>query len=107
VYVGDAVAAFLAAADRGRPGTWNIGSGTEVSVLELANVIGAVAGRAMDPVFAAARPGELLRSALAVGQAERDLGWTPATPLEAGIRSVYEWMKSGADDRERVSYGAT
>ena len=34
VYVGDAVAAFLAAADRGRPGTWNIGTGTEVSVLE-------------------------------------------------------------------------
>ena len=41
VYVGDAVAAFLAAADRGRPGTWNIGSGREVSVLELARVIGA------------------------------------------------------------------
>ena len=27
VYVGDVVAAFLAAADRGRPGTWNIGTG--------------------------------------------------------------------------------
>ena len=35
VYVGDVVAAFLAAADRSRPGTWNIGTGTEVSVLDL------------------------------------------------------------------------
>src|SRR5437763_5537033 len=35
VYVGDVVAAFLAAADRGRPGTWNIGTGLEVSVLDL------------------------------------------------------------------------
>jgi UDP-glucose 4-epimerase len=107
LYVGDAVAAFLAAADHGRPGTWNIGTGTEVSVLELARVIGAVAGRLVDPIFAAARPGELLRSALAVGQAERDLGWTSSTRLQVGIRAVYEWMQSGADDREKVSYGAT
>src|SRR6266581_766542 len=35
VYVGDAVAAFLAAADAGRPGTWNIGTGAETSVLDL------------------------------------------------------------------------
>src|SRR5580658_9099978 len=52
IYVADAVAALLAAADRGRPGTWNIGSGTEVSVLELARVIAAIAGRPVDPVFA-------------------------------------------------------
>ena len=63
---GDAVAAFLAAADRGRPGTWNIGSGREVSVLELARVIGQVAGRPVEPVFNPPRPGELQRSALAI-----------------------------------------
>src|SRR5215469_12851775 len=44
VYVGDAVAAFLAAADRHRPGTWNIGTGHEVSVLELAKVVGQATG---------------------------------------------------------------
>jgi UDP-glucose 4-epimerase len=105
VYVGDAVAAFLAAADRGRPGTWNIGSGTEVSVLELATVIGAVAGQPPDPMFAPARPGELLRSALAIERAGRDLGWSPTTPLEAGIRSVYQWMQAGCDDRVGARQG--
>jgi UDP-glucose 4-epimerase len=99
VYVGDAVAAFLAAASRGRPGTWNIGTGREVSVLELAEVIGAAAGRSVQPVFAAARPGELLRSALAVERAERDLGWTPVTPLADGVRAVYQWIQAGAGDR--------
>ena len=69
--------AFLAAADSGRPGTWNIGTGTEVSVLELARVIGQVAGHELDPVFAPARPGELLRGALAAERARRDLGWAP------------------------------
>jgi UDP-glucose 4-epimerase len=99
VYVGDAVAAFLAAADRGRPGTWNIGTGREVSVLALAAVIGEVAGRPVDPLFAPARPGELLRSALAVERAERDLGWRPATSLSTGVGAVYRWIEAGAQDR--------
>jgi UDP-glucose 4-epimerase len=99
VYIGDAVAAFLAAADRGRPGIWNIGSGIEVSVLELARVISEVAGRPVEPLFAPARPGELLRSALASDRAERDLGWAATIPLQAGVASVYRWIESGAPER--------
>jgi UDP-glucose 4-epimerase len=99
IYIGDAVAALLAAADRGRPGTWNIGSGTEVSVLELADVIGQIAGRTVEPIFAPARPGELLRSALASERAERDLGWTASTPLAAGVARVYRWLEAGAPER--------
>jgi UDP-glucose 4-epimerase len=99
LYIGDAVAAFLAAADRGRPGIWNIGSGVEVSVLDLARVISEVAGRPVDPMFAPARPGELLRSALASERAERDLGWVATTPLPAGVAKVYRWIESGAPER--------
>jgi len=99
VYVADAVGAFLAAADAGRPGTWNIGSGREVSVLDLAAVIGAAAGQTVEPRFAPARPGELLRSALAGGRAARDLGWRPQTPLSTGVAAVYRWIEAGAGDR--------
>jgi UDP-glucose 4-epimerase len=99
VYIGDAIAALLAAADCGRPGTWNIGSGTEVSVLELAMVIGAVAGRELDPLFAPARPGELLRSALASELAHRDLGWSASTTLADGVARVYRWLEAGAPER--------
>jgi UDP-glucose 4-epimerase len=99
VYVGDAVGAFLAAADRGRPGIWNIGTGAEVSVLDLARVIGEVAGRPLDPLFAPPRPGELLRSALASERAERDLGWVATTPLPEGVARVYRWIESGAPER--------
>lgn len=99
VYVGDAVAAFLTAADQRRPGTWNIGTGVEVSVLELAKVIADVTGRPVDPILAAQRPGELQRSALAVDRAWRDLGWRAKTTLADGVRAVYQWIESGADDR--------
>jgi UDP-glucose 4-epimerase len=99
VYVGDAVAAFIAAANQHMPGTWNIGTGTEVSVLELARVIGEVTGRRADPVLAPPRPGELQRSALAVERAQRDLGWTARTSLLDGIRAVCEWLRAGTPDR--------
>jgi UDP-glucose 4-epimerase len=99
VYVGDAVAAFIAAADQRRPGTWNIGTGVEVSILELAKVIADVTGKPMEPTLAEPRPGELQRSALAVERARRDLGWQAKTTLADGVRAVYRWIESGTADR--------
>jgi UDP-glucose 4-epimerase len=99
VYVGDVVAAFLAAADTGRPGSWNVGTGIETTVLDLAATIGEAAGRPVEPEFAPPRPGELPRSALAVELAGRDLGWSPATSLADGVQAVYRWIESGTPDR--------
>jgi UDP-glucose 4-epimerase len=99
VYVADAVSAFLAAADSGRPGTWNAGTGTEVSVLDLVDVIASIAGHPVTPRFAEARAGDLMRSSLAVHRAERDLSWWPATELADGVTKVYRWIQAGAPDR--------
>ena len=99
VYVGDVVRAFLAAADSSRPGTWNIGAGSEVTVLDLVEIIGGIAGRAVAPEFVPARPGELQRSAVAVERAAIDLGWHPVMKLTDGIRRVYEWIEAGAPIR--------
>jgi len=99
VYIGDVVSAFLAAADQRRPGTWNIGTGAEVSVLDLARVVADVAGRSADYTFASARPGELQRSALAVDRARLDLGWKATTGLDEGVRAVCDWISAGTPDR--------
>jgi UDP-glucose 4-epimerase len=101
VYVGDVVSAFLAAADSGMPGTWNIGTGIETSVLDLAAVIAKIAGTGAEPEFASARLGELQRSVLAVDLAKRDLGWTATTSLPDGVGAVYRWIESGAPWRTR------
>jgi UDP-glucose 4-epimerase len=99
IYVGDAVNAYLAAADRGRPGIWNVGSGAEVSILQLAAVISEVSGHEMNPVFGAARPGELRRGALASERARRDLGWEPTVSLADGVGRVYRWIEAGAPEQ--------
>ena len=100
VYISDVVDAFLAAVDCGISGTWNIGTGIEVSVLELATIIGEISGRPFDPEFAPSRAGELERSAVSAELAERVLGWHPVITLAAGVRAVYRWVEDGAYDRD-------
>ena len=93
------VAAFLAAADYGKAGIWNIGTGTEVNVLDLAALVAQLTGDRSQPVFAPARSGELLRSALSWELAAEDLGWRPVTSLADGVQAVVRWFEAGAPDR--------
>jgi UDP-glucose 4-epimerase len=99
IYVDDCVAAFRAAADYGRAGIWNIGTGVEVTVLDLATLVTQLTGCGRQPVFAPARVGELSRSALAWGRAAQDLGWQPTTSLANGVQTVVSWFEAGAQDR--------
>ena len=99
VHVRDVADAFLAAARTDRHGIWNIGTGVETSVLDLIDLVGKAAGTQPNPDFKAARPGEVLRSALDAGAALRDLGWRPSTDLAEGVNEVYRWIDSGAPER--------
>jgi nucleoside-diphosphate-sugar epimerase len=87
------------ALDANRPGIWNIGTGTENSVLDLVQIIGGIAGRRLEPRLCPPRPGELARSVLDVSRASGELGWRPSASLAQGIRAVYRWIEAGAADR--------
>jgi len=99
VYVADCAAAFLAAKDYGRAGTWNIGTGTEVNVLELAELVSRLTGSGSPLSFAPTRIGELSRSALTWERAAQELGWHPTTSLTEGVQAVIRWFAAGAPDR--------
>ena len=87
IYVGDVVAAALAAAESEASGPVNIGTGEEASVLELAEALGRLGGSdGFEPEFAPPRAGEVQRITLDASRAERELGWLPETSLEAGLR---------------------
>ena len=90
VFVSDIAAANLAAANAAelRHGEYNIGTGTEISVLALADAVAMAAGvepRAFEPEFAPSRRGELTRSCLDVTRARRELGLPPPTLLSEGL----------------------
>jgi UDP-glucose 4-epimerase len=87
IYVGDVVSAALAAAGSAKTGSFNIGTGEETNVLELAEMLGRLGGvESFEPELAPARPGEVQRISIDASLAERELGWRPATNLEDGLR---------------------
>jgi UDP-glucose 4-epimerase len=87
IYVGDVVAAALAAGASEVGGAVNIGTGREASVLDIVEILAELAGRDdFVPEFAPARPGEVQRISLDASLAERELSWAPGTTLEQGLR---------------------
>ena len=93
VYVGDVVRATLAAA--GQPGgVFNVGTGRETSVLDLAEACRRASGVDLEPGFAEARLGELARSVLDPALAERTLGFRAETDLDAGIAATWNFISS-------------
>jgi UDP-glucose 4-epimerase len=87
IYVGDVVAAALAAATSSFSGPVNIGSGIETDVLELARLLAEIDGsESFEPEFAPPRAGEVQRISLDAGKAERELGWRATTSLAEGLR---------------------
>ncbi len=92
-FVADAVAANVAAADRGVPGrVYNIGGGSRVSVNEVLEMIGRVAGRQplvnVDPV----QKGDMRHTYADTSLARADLGFAPTVGLEEGLAAEYRWL---------------
>jgi UDP-glucose 4-epimerase len=100
VYVGDVVAANLAAAAHPEAhGAYNIGTGTESSVVEVLGALRQAAGLGegeLEPEYAPARTGELQRSSLDVTRARAELGFTADTDLVAGMKPTLEWTRASA-----------
>ncbi|MGQ0764108.1 MAG: NAD-dependent epimerase/dehydratase family protein [Gemmatimonadota bacterium] len=99
VYAGDVARANLMAAEGSLPSpaqldvrAFNIGTGVQTTVLDLARGLMAAAGRSVAIDHAAARPGEQQRSAVDISKAGAELGWRPQMPLNDGLRRTYEYF---------------
>jgi nucleoside-diphosphate-sugar epimerase len=92
-FVSDAVSANVAAAARGVPGrVYNIGGGSRVTVNEVLQMIGRIAGRTplitVDPV----QKGDMRHTYADTSLARADLGYTPTVGLEEGLAAEYRWL---------------
>jgi UDP-glucose 4-epimerase len=93
VFVGDVVAAMLAAAGHDGAGVFNVGTGKETSVVELYDAVQRASAVERTPQFAPARLGELQRSVLDIARSERELGWRPQRSLDEGLAETWRWVR--------------
>jgi UDP-glucose 4-epimerase len=94
VHVKDIARAFVAAADGGRAGTFNVGTGKATSTAELLDLLQAAAGTELEPQQDPLQSGELRASVLDASRIERELGWRPTIDVAQGIRETFDWYKA-------------
>jgi UDP-glucose 4-epimerase len=92
VFVGDVVAATLAAAGAAA-GIYNVGTGLETSVLELAAGCMRVSGVQAQTVFDPPRLGELARSSLDPTHGAAALGFRARTSLDEGLAATWDFVR--------------
>jgi nucleoside-diphosphate-sugar epimerase len=94
-FVTDAVAATVAAGERGVPGrAYNVGGGSRVSVNHVLDIIGRLAGRPLDVRREPAQKGDMRDTYADTTLARADLGFAPAVSLEEGIEAEYRWLST-------------
>ena len=71
----------------------NIGTGTDVTITDLARLIADIVGFTGRFVFDASKPDGTPRKLLDVSKLTAR-GWRPRVDLEAGIRQTYEWYRT-------------
>jgi len=94
-FVGDAVAATIAAARTGVPGTaYNIGGGSRVTVNEVLEIVQRVVGRRVTVRREPVQKGDMRDTYADTALARQDLGFMPPVPLDQGLESEYRWLST-------------
>jgi UDP-glucose 4-epimerase len=94
IYIDDLVDAIIRAGKvEKRALTLNIGGGSGHSLNEIIQITERILGGAIDVKFLQSRSVDIQHSILNVDAAEAYRGWTPATPLEVGLKKTIEWFQ--------------
>ena len=93
-FVGDVVEANLTAMAGNVGGFFNIGGGRSTSLTDLARMMIRLSGRHVKPLYENPRPGDAKISTADISKSARLLGWSPKTPLEDGLRTLFQGSAS-------------
>jgi UDP-glucose 4-epimerase len=94
-YIGDAVEATLLAAvsPRAEGQVYNVGTGRETTVNQLAATIIRISGRDLQPQHLDRRDiDNIRRRVLNIEKGRRELRWVPEMTLENGLRATHDWL---------------
>lgn len=104
IFVGDVVAAIEAALVSASPlaggvpdgSAYNISTGRETTVEEIASTLGELAGFGMPPEHRSARDGDIERSALDPSKAAAAFGWRASCSLEEGLSATWHYFRGAS-----------
>ena len=108
-YIDNVIAANMlaasAAANSVSGKVYNVACGQRCSLLETCNLLMPITGYQCQPIFAAARNGDIQHSMADISKARRDLGYEPSVSFEEGLRKTVAWysQNDGAANRPAVS----
>ena len=91
LFVADLDAATYAANTQEMLSHINVGSGTDVTIRELAETVARVTGFAGRLAFDTSKPDGTPRKLMDVSRLAQ-MGWSATIPLEEGIRQTYQWF---------------
>ena len=96
LHVDDHCRAIELVLERGREGeTYNVGSGLERSIEEIADLVLELTGKPQSlKTIVPDRPGHDRRYLLDSSKLRRELGWEPEISFEDGLRSTVEWYRA-------------
>ncbi len=95
LYVEDAAEAIVLAAERyDGPEPVNIGSGEEISIRDLVDLIRDLTGYRGDVEWDTSKPDGQPRRRIDTTRAREWLGWEARTPLREGLRRTIEWYRT-------------
>ena len=105
-YIEDAVNAYdLVLKYKEAVGPINFGTGSEVSIVDLANMLIELCGKKgeMQPTHVGPRIGEVKRLIADATQAKKLLGWKPKFDFATGLKEYVEWYKNfGLEERMKL-----
>lgn len=93
VYVGDVVAANVAALESNFVGPVNIGTGVETDVVAIYNHLRNAIGSGLEAQHGPAKPGEQRRSCVDNRRATEVLGWRPEVALADGLKRTAAYYR--------------
>jgi GDP-L-fucose synthase len=95
LYVEDAAAGIIAAAEHyDSPAPVNLGSGMEITIKELAEIIAKLTGFPGQIVWDASRPNGQPRRHVDASKAAELFGWRAATSFEEGLQRTVDWYRA-------------
>ncbi|MBI3895970.1 MAG: GDP-L-fucose synthase [Acidobacteria bacterium] len=95
IYVEDAAEGILQAAERyNQPDPVNLGSGEEITIQALAELIRELSGFSGEIQWNPSQPDGQPRRQLDTSRAEREFGFKATTPLREGLRQTIHWYEA-------------